>query len=198
MAQAHWPHWTYHSRCRIGINNEQTPIYPMFIPKTPRITLIAALASNRVIGAGNAIPWRLPEDLRRFKLLTLGHPIIMGRKTWQSLGRPLPGRTNIVISRSADFTAPGGAVAASLAAAVALAADTGTDEVFIIGGAELYAQALPIADCLQLTEINQAFAGDAYFPAFDATQWRETARQSHQAQHAEAGFDYAFVTYERR
>ncbi|MEK7738297.1 MAG: dihydrofolate reductase, partial [Pseudomonadota bacterium] len=101
---------------------------------TPRITLIAAVARNRVIGAGNALPWRLPEDLKRFKSLTLGHPIIMGRKTWDSLGRPLPGRTNIVISRSADFAAPGIRVAGSLEASVALAASAGAAEAFVIGG----------------------------------------------------------------
>ena len=161
---------------------------------TPRITLIAAVARNRVIGAGNALPWRLPEDLKRFKSLTLGHPIIMGRKTWDSLGRPLPGRTNIVISRSADFAAPGIRVAGSLEASVALAASAGAAEAFVIGGADIYAQALPIADRLQLTEIDRDFAGDAYFPAVDPTQWRETLRE---LQHAEAGFDYAFVTYER-
>ena len=163
----------------------------------PCITLIAAVARNRVIGAGNALPWRLPEDLKRFKSLTLGHPIIMGRKTWQSLGRPLPGRTNIVVSRSAEFAAPGGNVVGSLEASVALAASTGTDEAFVIGGAEIYRLALPIAHRLQLTEIDREFAGDAHFPAFDPAQWRETARESHHAQHAEAGFDYAFVTYER-
>lgn len=162
--------------------------------RPPRITLIAAMARNRVIGANNALPWRLPEDLQRFKSLTLGHPIIMGRKTWQSLGRPLPGRTNIVVSRSADFAAPGAAVVGSLDAAVAMAASAGAGEVFIIGGAEIYAQALPLADCLQLTEIDHDFTGDAHFPAFAPAEWRETARTLH---HAETDFDYAFVTYER-
>lgn len=162
-----------------------------------RITLIAAVARNRAIGAGNALPWRLPEDLKRFKSLTLGHPIIMGRKTWQSLGRPLPGRTNIVVSRSAGLEAPGGSVAGSLEASLSMAANAGADEAFIIGGAEIYAQALPFADCLQLTEIDRDFAGDAFFPAFDPAHWRETARESHHAHQAEADFDYAFVTYER-
>lgn len=161
---------------------------------TPRITLIAAVARNRVIGAGNALPWRLPEDLKRFKSLTLGHPIIMGRKTWESLGRPLPGRTNIIVSRSADFAAPGGTVVGSLEAAIAMAANAGADEAFIIGGAQIYAQALPICNRLQLTEIDRDYAGDAHFPAFDPAHWRETLRERH---HAEAGFDYSFVTYER-
>ena len=160
----------------------------------PRITLIAAVAKNRVIGSGNALPWRLPEDLKRFKALTHGHPVIMGRKTWQSLGRPLPGRTNIVISRSADFAALGAERVDSLAAALAAAAATGTDEAFIIGGGEIYRQALPLADRLQLTEIGQDFSGDAFFPPLDPAEWRETARA---ARDAAAHCDYAFVTYER-
>ena len=161
--------------------------------KSPRLTLIAAVARNRVIGSDNALPWRLPADIKRFKELTLGHPIIMGRKTWVSLGRPLPGRSNIVISRDPDFSAPGATVVASLAAA--LAACAGAQEAFVIGGAEIYALALPAAQCLQLTEIDRAFPGDTHFPDFDPSAWRETARERHRA---EAGFDYAFVTYQRQ
>jgi len=164
-----------------------------FQPK-PRITLIAAVARNRVIGNGNALPWRLPEDLKRFKALTHGHPVIMGRKTWESLGRPLPGRTNILISRKAEFPAPGATPVGSLAAALAAAAATGTDEVFIIGGAEIYRQALPLADRLQLTEIDRDFGGDAFFPDVAPAEWRETLRESHRDA---ANFNYAFVTYER-
>lgn len=166
------------------------------LPSThpPRLTLIAAVAKNGVIGAGNALPWRLPEDLKRFKAITFGHPIIMGRKTWESLGRPLPGRTHIVVSRSADFVAPGARVAGSLAEAVTLAAESGAAEAFVIGGAEIYRLALPLADCLQLTEIDRDFAGDAHFPAVDRAVWREAERECH---HAEAGFNYAFVTYQR-
>ena len=159
-----------------------------------RITLIAAVAKNRVIGAGNALPWRLPEDLKRFKALTVGHPVIMGRRTWESLGRPLAGRSNIVVSRSADIKVPGVTSVGSLAAALAAAAATASDEVFIIGGAQIYQQAFPFAERLQLTEIDRDFAGDALFPAFDPALWRETARES---RHAEANFDYAFVTYDR-
>ena len=159
----------------------------------PRLTLIAAVARNGVIGNDNALPWRLPEDLKRFKELTLGHPIIMGRKTWASLGRPLPGRSNIVISRDPDFSAPGATVVASLAAA--LAACASAQEAFVIGGAEIYALALPAAQCLQLTEIDREFPGDTHFPDFDPSAWRETARERHRA---EAGFDYAFVTYQRQ
>ena len=174
-------------------------IYPVFMQEKPpltgpRITLIAALARNQVIGDGNRMPWRLPEYLKRFKALTYGHPVIMGRKTWESLGRPLPGRTNIVVSRSADFSAAGATLAASLEEALATAAATGSDEIFIIGGAEIYRQALPVVQRLQLTEIDRDYSGDAFFPALDREAWRETAREAH---HAEALFDYAFVTYER-
>lgn len=178
-------------------------IYPMFMQEKPppsavstrpRLTLIAALAKNLVIGNGNALPWRLPEDLKHFKSLTYGHPVIMGRKTWESLGRPLPGRTNIVVSRSADFAAPGATLAGSFEAALAKAAATGTDETFIIGGAEIYRQALPLAQRLQLTEIDRDYSGDVFFPPHNRDEWRETARESHRA---EAEFNYAFVTYER-
>ena len=157
-----------------------------------RLTLIAAVARNGVIGSDNKLPWRLPEDLKRFKALTLSHPIIMGRKTWASLGRPLPGRSNIVISRDPGFQATGCIVVDTLAAA--LAACDGVDEAFVIGGAEIYALALPLAHRLQLTEIQQDFPGDTRFPAIDRSVWRETARECHQS---EAGFAYDFVTYQR-
>ena len=158
----------------------------------PRLTIIAAIAANGVIGKDNRMPWHLPEDLKRFKALTMGHAMIMGRKTWESLPGRLPGRPHIVVSRNPAYRAEGATVVSSLAAAVG-AAGAG-DEVFVIGGAELYAQALPIADRLQLTEIAADFAGDAHFPDWQRTDWRETARAAHRA---EAGFDYAFVTYER-
>lgn len=158
------------------------------------LTLIAALTRQGVIGLNNTLPWRLPEDLKRFKALTLGHPVIMGRKTWQSLGRPLPGRENIVISRQAGFHAEGARLVADIPQALALAQATGTDEIFVIGGGEVYRQCLPLAQRLQLTEIDQDFEGDAFFPAFDRSLWRETGRQH---QHADAGFDYDFVTYQR-
>jgi len=162
---------------------------------TPRLTLIAAVARNGVIGLDNTLPWRLPEDLKRFKALTLGHPIVMGRKTWESLGRPLPGRANIVVSRDPNYVAAGATTARSLPEAIEAAAATGTDEVFVIGGAEIYRLALPLAQRLQLTEIDREFPGDAHFPEFDRQAWLETARERH---HVEAGFDYAFVTYERK
>ncbi len=158
------------------------------------LTLIAAVARNGVIGIDRRLPWRLPADLKRFKALTLGHSVIMGRKTWESLPasfRPLPGRRNIVVTRDADYRAAGATVVHSLPAAISAA---GHGEAFIIGGAELYAAALPLADHLQLTEIDATFEGDSHFPAIDGDQWRETTRET---QHDEAGFAYAFVSYQR-
>jgi dihydrofolate reductase len=159
------------------------------------LVLIAAVARDGVIGIANRLPWHLPEDLRHFKALTTGNAVIMGRKTWESLPpqfRPLPGRTNIVVTRNAGYAAAGATVVHSLAAAAAVCADR---PGFVIGGAELYAQALPQAARLELTEIDATFAGDAFFPAFDRSAWRETARASHRS---ETGLDYAFVTYQRK
>lgn len=158
----------------------------------PRISIIAAVARNGVIGRDNAMPWHLSDDLKRFRALTTGHPIIMGRRTHESLGRPLPKRRNIVISRDPAFVAPGCEVQPSLGAALVACADA--SEVFIIGGAQLYAAALALADCLQLTEIDADFDGDTRFPQFDRRQWREAAREHGRA---EADFDYDFATYER-
>jgi dihydrofolate reductase len=156
-----------------------------------RVSLIAALAKNRVIGANGTLPWRLPEDLKRFKALTMGHPIIMGRKTFESIGRPLPGRQNIVVTRNADFAAAGCAVVKSPEAA--LAACDNAEEAFVIGGAELYRAFLDTADRMILTEIEQVVEGDAYFPEFERSQWRETAREPV----AGAALPCFFVTYER-
>ncbi|GAA0844538.1 dihydrofolate reductase [Cupriavidus pauculus] len=157
------------------------------------LTLIVARARNGVIGRDNALPWRLPEDLQHFKRTTLGAPIIMGRKTWDSIGRPLPGRRNIVVSRNHGLTLDGAEVVASLEDAQRLC--IGAEQVFLIGGAQLYAQALPSADRLIVTEIDADVPGDAFFPAVDRSKWIEVARETH---HSEAnGFDYAFVTYER-
>lgn len=157
------------------------------------LSLIAAMAKNRVIGRDNALPWRLPEDLRHFKATTLGKPVIMGRKTWESLGRPLPGRRNLVVSRNADYRAAGGEVFASLAAALAACCDE--PECFVIGGAELYRQALPLAQRIHLTEIGEDFAGDASFPELPADAWEEESRC---AQRAENGLAFDLVVYRRR
>ena len=161
---------------------------------TTALTLVAAVARNGVIGIDNRLPWRLPEDLKHFKALTTGHAVIMGRKTWESLPpnfRPLPNRTNIVVTRDAAYAANGATVAHSLAAA---AAACGGLTGFVIGGADIYTQALPLAARLELTEIDATFEGDAFFPAFDHSAWRESARERHQS---ETGLDYAFVTYQR-
>ena len=159
---------------------------------TTRIYLIAAVAKNGVIGAHGKLPWHLPEDLKHFKNLTLGHPIIMGRRTWESFARPLPGRESIVISRKAGYEAPGASVAATLEAAVALCA--GEPLAFVIGGAQIYAAALPLADGLVLTEIERDFVGDTRFPAWDRKEWRETQRETHTSLD---GMRFDFVLYER-
>jgi dihydrofolate reductase len=161
----------------------------------PPVSIVAALASNRAIGFGNAMPWRLPEDLKRFKRLTMGHAVIMGRKTFESIGSPLSGRNNIVISRSRRRSFPGCVVVHSLEAALVEAADSA--EAFVIGGAQIYALALPHARRLHMTEIARDFEGDAFFPEFDRSRWREVSREKHPSGGAE-GFDYAFVEYERR
>lgn len=162
-------------------------------PAPPRLVILAAVAANGMIGVNNTLPWRLPDDLKRFKALTFGHPVIMGRKTWQSLGRALPGRHNIVITRQPDFAAPGATVVASLAAA--LAASAYEDTAFVIGGAEIYALALPVADHLELTEIHAEIEGDARFPPLDPAVWREVEREPRRS--AE-GLAYDFVRYVRR
>jgi len=166
---------------------------PPVTRKTPHVWLVAAVAANGVIGAGGGLPWRLPEDLAHFKRLTHGHPVIMGRRTWESLGRALPGRENIVVTRTPGYAASGASVAASLEAALALCA--GEPLAFVIGGAELYARALPLADGLVLTEIQRHYEGDTRFPDFDRAQWREAQREPHTS--AE-GLRFDFVRYERR
>lgn len=158
----------------------------------PRVYLVAAVARNGVIGARGQLPWRLPEDLRHFRKITLGHPVIMGRRTWQSLGKPLPGRENIVISRSPGFEAPGASVASSVASAIALCA--GEAVAFVIGGAEIYAAALPLADGLVLTEIDRDYQGDTRFPSWDRQAWRATQKETHTSAD---GVPFAFVLYEK-
>ncbi len=163
----------------------------------PHITLIAAVARNGVIGAGNALLWRLPEDQQHFRRTTLKHPVIMGRKTWDSLParfRPLPGRTNIVVTRNAAWQAEGAQVAHSLEEALSLAGPCA--EVFVIGGEQLYTAALPWAQRLVLTEIDRDFEGDTQFPAFDQLQFHEISRETHHAGEPNH-FDFAFVIYQR-
>ena len=141
------------------------------------ISIIAAMGRNRAIGYKNTLPWRLPTDLQRFKQLTLGHHIIMGRKTFESIGRPLPGRTSIIITRQPDFQAEGCLIAHSLDGAIALAKSCGEQEVFIIGGAEIYAQALAKANQMYLTLVEAEPQADAFFPAFDENVWEKNAEE---------------------
>lgn len=163
---------------------------------TPRLALIAAVAANGVIGRGGQLPWHLPDDLKRFKQLTMGHPIIMGRKTWESIGKPLPGRQNIVVSRTWDERPhPAVAVAGSLDDAIALAAAS-PPPAFVIGGAALYADALPRVDVLHLTELDDAVEGDRFFPPFDRSQWRLVEEIRHDADDRHA-ISFGFRTYVR-
>ncbi len=158
----------------------------------PLVSLVAAVTRDGGIGRAGALLVRVPDDLPRFKRLTMGAPIIMGRKTWDSIGRALPGRRNIVVTRDAAFRAAGAETATSFDAALALAADT--QRVFVIGGAEIYALALPRADTLELTEIDAEFPADTFFPPWDRQRYEETRREPRET--AE-GMHYAFITYTR-
>lgn len=160
-------------------------------PARPRLSLIAAVGSNRVIGRDGALPWHLPEDLKRFKALTMGHTIVMGRKTHESIGRLLPGRHTIIVTRQRGYRVDGATVVHSIEEALDRAAG---DEVFVIGGGEIYAAALPLADRLHLTELALAPEGDARFPAFDHSHWRETSRD---ARRMDDGTTFDFVVYDR-
>jgi dihydrofolate reductase len=153
------------------------------------IVLVAAVGRNGVIGVDGGLPWRLPGDLKRFKEMTMGHALIMGRATFESIGRPLPGRRTVVLSRRPDWSHDGVEVAASLEEALALVGSNGGLDAYIAGGAEVYRAALEVADRLELTEVDAAPDGDTWFPAVDWSQWRETGRDEHPG--------YAFVTYER-
>ncbi len=158
------------------------------------ISIIVAIARNGVIGGDNRLLWHISEDLRRFKALTTGHPVVMGRKTWESLGRPLPGRTNVVLTRQLDFAPEGAVVVHSLEEAVRMFPPQ--EEVFIIGGGELYAQALPLADRLYITTVEADYEGDVRFPEWDQSQWQLTSRELHErGEKFEHPFE--FVDYER-
>lgn len=165
-----------------------------------KLAVIVAAAENGVIGKDNALPWNLPEDLRYFKRITMGKPIVMGRKTYESIGRPLPGRTNIVITRAPDWSAEGVRVVHSLDEALSLAADValldGVGELMVIGGAEIYKTALPMADRLYMTRVHAAVEGDAYLPEIDWSSWNEVSRERHKASDANP-YSYSFVVFER-
>jgi len=160
-----------------------------------RISIIVAMAKNRVIGINNTLPWHLPADLKHFKVLTMGHHIVMGRKTYESIGRPLPGRTSVVVTRNPELNIEGCIIAHTLDQAIA--ACNGDDQIFIVGGAELYAQALPIADRLLITEIQMDVTGDAYFPDFRRDEWQEISREVCSQQEPQP-LEYHFAAYQRR
>ena len=158
------------------------------------ISIIVAASTNNVIGVRGALPWKISDDLKRFKKLTMGKPIVMGRLTWESIGRPLPGRQNIIITRQHDFSAPGCDVVDSPAGALAIAADA--DEIMIIGGGQIYDLFLPKAGRLHITRVHTELDGDAFFPPVDAADWQLVASESHAASAANE-FAFDFRTYER-
>jgi dihydrofolate reductase len=163
----------------------------------PAISIIAAVAENGVIGHNNALPWHLPDDLKRFKQLTLGKPVIMGRKTWESIGKALPGRLNLVITRQPDYAAVGAQTAPTLEAALQHAAAMGATDVFVIGGAELYRSALPMATRLYLTHVEASPGGDTFFPDYHPSEWRVAGLERHPADERHA-FPFRFEVLERR
>lgn len=158
-----------------------------------KLSIIVAVAHNRVIGINNALPWHLPEDLKRFKALTMGHHIIMGRKTYESLGRLLPGRTTVIVTRNPTYKVEGALIAGSLEAAITLCQND--DEVFLIGGAELYQDGLKLANKLYITEIELDVAGDAFFPEITSIEWREVLREVHTSAQ---GLRFNYATYVRK
>ncbi|MDB5654018.1 MAG: diacylglycerol kinase [Tardiphaga sp.] len=164
------------------------------------VTLIVAVAENGVIGQGNAIPWRLKSDMQRFKALTMGKPIVMGRKTFESLRRPLPGRTNIVVTRNPGYRARGAVVTTSFEAAREVATGDAlrrlATEIAVIGGAEIYAQWMDAADRLEITEVHASPEGDAHFAPIDRTIWQEASRVRNKAA-GEDSADFSYVTYRR-
>jgi dihydrofolate reductase len=162
-----------------------------------RVSIIVAVAHNGVIGRDGDLPWRLPADLRFFKRVTMGHHLVMGRKTWASIGRPLPGRTMVVLTRDPGLVIPGAQVVHALPEALALARAAGDPEAFVIGGAEVFARALLLADRLYLTRVYADVEGDVRFPELDEHAWVEVAREEHAADEQHA-FAFAFCTLERR
>jgi dihydrofolate reductase len=161
----------------------------------PLISLIVAMANNGVIGRGNALPWRLPADLKRFRSLTLGKPVLMGRRTFESIGRPLTGRVNLVLTRDAHWVAGGTQAVPTLAAALERSRDC--PELMVIGGAQVYALALPLARRLYLTQVHADVAGDRFFPPYDKAQWRDVERSAQPADERHA-WPLTFLTLERR
>ena len=157
-----------------------------------RLSIIVAMAKNHTIGINNTLPWHIPQDLKHFKALTMGHHMIMGRKTFESIGKPLPGRTTVVVTRNRAFKMEGCIMTRSLQEAIAACGND--NEIFIVGGADIFAQALSLTDTLYVTEIQQEVEGDVYFPAFDKNLWREVSREQH-SQEMPQPLEYHFVTY---
>lgn len=158
-----------------------------------QLSIIVAIANNQVIGVNNTLPWHIPEDLKRFRALTTGHHIIMGRKTYESLGRLLPGRTTVIVTRNKDYQLEGALIAHSLETALALCKND--NEVFLIGGAELYQDGLKLADKLYLTKVDLTIDGDAFFPEFDLNLWQECSRETH---NSAKGLPFSYITYMRK
>ena len=159
-----------------------------------QLAIIVAMAKNRTIGINNTLPWRCPEDLKHFKALTMGHHMIMGRKTFESIGKPLPGRTTVVVSRDHSLKIDGCIVAHSLQEAIANCASD--PQIFVVGGSDIYAQALGLVDTLYITEIRQDVTGDAWFPEFDRSEWLEASREIH-SQETPQSLEYHFIEYRR-
>ncbi len=162
-----------------------------------RISLIVAMDEGHVIGSEGGMPWHLPADLKFFKSVTMGKPLIMGRATWESIGKPLPGRTNIVVTTNPDYQAAGCRVAGSIDQALAIAAEDGSDEVMIIGGGRIYAQTLERAERIYLTRIGAHLVGDTHFPLFEWDEWQEVSREEHAAD-GDNPFDLTFLVLDRK
>jgi len=161
-----------------------------------KISLIVAMASNRAIGINNKMPWHLSADLKKFKQITMGSPILMGRKTYESIGRPLPGRTNVIISRNPNYRQPGCLVFTDIDQAIVHCCQS-HDEIFFIGGADLYQTMLPRAKTIYLTEIRKEFAGDTFFPEINSTEWLEVEREDIDDD-PDAAFSYSFLRFEKK
>jgi dihydrofolate reductase len=164
----------------------------------PHVSILVAMAKNRVIGRNNALPWQLPPDLKRFKQLTMGHHIVMGRKTYESIGRPLPGRTSVIITRQPDYQVPGAIVVASIDQALKVCSEGKEvdQEIFVIGGAQIYRQSLGLCQRIYITEIQQEFDGDTLFPELNQQEWREISREKYRLNDGD-GLEYHFVVLDR-
>lgn len=172
-----------------------TPTQSSILNPRSRLSIIVAMASNRTIGMNNTLPWRIPADLQHFKRLTMGHHMIMGRKTFESIGKPLPGRTTVVVSRDSGLKIEGCTVVHSFPDAIAACAHD--PQAFVVGGADIYAQALDLVDTLYITEIQQDVIGDAWFPEINTTEWLEVSREIHR-QDAPEPLEFHFVEYRRK